>query len=549
MFKQKVVLGFVSSLSAIACDLQGVPSSPEADGQLQQAVYGVPGSTQPPAATKLRPGVGRLNLEGRPCVATLIHPRFAVGSSYECARFPKPFNDAQVTFTPADGSAAETFTIHDIRLIKNSYAIGNWMTDVALLELASPAPDTYPPSPIGMPPDPGAWVSSFGFGASGASGCATASDLQKRAIDWDLADPSYRVCWGDWGAPIFQGVSGGTGDLVGTILNPSALGNVARYRETLYQLMLDLSGGARYLSGTRREGPVLQTLVNTTTDDQCEGACLESRWCKAWNHSGTTCELLSYAGRWVPDATSSSGLRPLVDPDFSRKGNGSILNAVTTIGPQHCAAACQDLSTCKSWLFTPQSNTPDPDPEVWNKHLWPGRCNLYSGTGLGRQADPGRFSGMRLNRPSEIQLFGGTYKTAYGVVSDATCATRCSREAQCLAFTYFPENKRCELKDTINTSTGNMLAVSDFKRVYSLRGVNLEGDALGGDPARFGFYTPVPDTEEQCQRDCAADASCVAYVTRKQEYGRELECRLHSNVKFMLQNDAFNAGLRALLWQ
>jgi len=538
MFRYVLAFGLALSLGAVACNEHAGAGEGTALGRGEQPLFNGPTATSAPSPTTTRPGVGKLTLEGRTCVGTLIHPSFAVGSSNACALYPKPYNDATIALTPSGGTTPTVINISDVRLVKNSYQLGNLLTDVALLKLETPASAaSFPAYAIASTgPDDTQTVSSFGFGDFGTTSCTTTSDFKKRGITWSFGGPPYQVCWGDWGAPVFQGPIAGNGDLAGTIVHPSGIGNVVRYKETLYQLMLEMSGSS-YLSGSRREGIVHAAVPNVASPQTCESECLRDNVCKGWNYQGTMCSLLQYAGRWVPDASTASGLRPVVDSSFSR--TGSLLTSATITGAQGCAASCQAATDCQSWSFAPQTDVPDPNLAL---EFRPGTCNLYSNANA-RTAQDGKFTGLRLARPTFFELVGGTYKTAFGVVSDRTCAVRCERESRCLAFTYYPANKRCELKDLIPTPTFNPDAVSDFKRHASMPNVGLDGVALAD------WYAPSPNTAEQCQTDCAVDGTCTGYTVWKPSIGLELRCKLFSNVTVMYGSGAFDSGMRSLIWQ
>jgi hypothetical protein len=533
-------LGLPCALALPMC--KSVATDTMADAE--QGLYnGVGGATGVPAVNNSKTGVGMLDMAGRKCVGTLVHNRFVVTVGNYCLGFPVAAIDHTITFKDANGNSSSPYGF-DLAWMQKAVtypATGAdgavLQSDLAILHTTSEVAAAYAPATIASTlPSSGAAVSSYGFGDFGASSCSSVADGKKRGINWSWGAPPYRVCSGDWGAPVFDSAMP-LGEVVATVMHPNALGNLTRYREVIYEQMRYLlsvlagpDGNPDIVPATSRAGTVLSSLTGISSAKGCQTECLKNDACKAFNYTAGTsyCILLSYAGRWVPATGTSSGLRPLRDVGFRR--SGTLLSTGTQASAADCAAHCATNASCRSWSH----NNKDENASAL--------CTLNTDVGT-RQAAPTVTSGIKLARPTGISLSGGTYATITNVASDGACSNSCASDARCLAFTYYTSTKRCELKDVIPVPVATAQAVSDFKRGYAAPTSALAGTRIG-----YG-YTPDPAVPEKCQADCEANSDCAAYQTTGPSYATPMVCQLYSHVETQTSGGDARAGYKGLLWQ
>jgi V8-like Glu-specific endopeptidase len=517
--------------------------------------YNSAGSTTAPAVDNTVPGVGRIRLQHATCTGTLIHPRVVLSNS--CVQYPETGPGAKVSFTKNDGSVVDS-PINAISMVpSHSYANASTTTgsavietDLALILLESSVDPAISPIRIGSAyPSNGSAVTSYGYGGYGTTSCDAHADSKKRRLDWTWGAGPYRVCGEDAGAPVLLSATGGP-QIVATIAGPNTLGNVLYHREYIYEQIRrwlnappspDGDSSSHMVSGVTREGLNLGAVQSVSSPNACQDLCLADSACKAWSFSGTSCQLKSFPGRWVPTHRPAwSGLRPLVDFGRTRGPYAALLGgAVESNSAFDCAARCLENSSCQGWRHRSPIST--------DAGVTPGQCQLYSGVGQERQLSSTASSGLRPTTPADVNLAGGTYRTVSGLSNANSCATTCAGDGECVAFT-FTSSKSCELKNIIPDPVAGTGYTSNFKRAMTTPGHDSGG---GTTIENWGAITPA--LSEVCRTRCESNTSCKAYTYNVANFGREATCTLRGRSSArpftFVPNDGFVSGFKSLLWQ
>ncbi len=480
-------------------------------GQMEQAVYSTSGSA--PGQTLSRPEVGFFDTGAGSCTATLIHRRYALSAAH-CTGYPVPQPGASIAFKTTSGATAATAQLervwlHPIESLPTvtGYSGVDMNSDVTLVRTTADVPAAVPRMTIAANlPDPGSTVYTYGYGGFGVgadpvAGCTHGPDGNKRMISWPLGTKPYRVCPGDSGGPsIFDG------KLFGVTGNSVVLGNPMRFREGIYEVMRAWEG-KRWVTGTARKGNTFSTTANTADAGACEEICIGNASCKAWVRTGTTCSLQSSVGPWEPDDDSVSGIRPLVETDWTR--NGSTLQSTSAVSATHCAARCGLNADCAAYTFDPKASSSS-------------RCVLRSSTGTPTKS-AGKYSGVKQPYELNYDRYAGDY-LATTAASQTDCAQQCAKDWECLAYAH--TGSTCFMKNVYPAPVSSSGVRSTFKRSFALPGYYLLGEVISG----WNQVDVNPHLAETCRAGCEANSSCVAYSVIKPFYGARMKCTLLSSV-------------------
>ena len=199
---------------------------------------------------------------------------------------------------------------------------------------------------------------------------------------------------------------------------------------------------------------------------------------------------LGIAGQLAP-ATSFA-----YDRNTDRPGGDYTSSEVPGNDPRICASRCEIESQCLAW-----------------SHAAPGvlgpvaRCTLkntvpapVAANNVASDARPFEYN---TNRP------GSNYaEFDLQFAFPAQCATRCSGDAQCQAWTYVPPvaqgtPARCSLKNAVPA------AIYSFSAVSGVRSYEYDTDRPSGDYTNFD----LPNADPQlCAARCVSDAQCKAWT-------------------------------------
>jgi hypothetical protein len=525
MGRTEVWASYAAALSALGLSACSGPSGDDA-GVPERSVGSAAQPLVGASVTLERPEVGMLHAPGwgAGCTATLMHQRFIVSAAH-CVAYPVAHRNDRIQFTTQANELVDYIIDRawilppHLSLSADGAMHAKYDTQAALnADIYIGRLTRWVDSSVATPariatrfPSDGSTVSIFGYGSFGPEACSSDSDDSKRARNFVWGPPLYPICGGDSGGPVFDaGLPSGNQLTVNG--NDSGLGSLVHMRERLYEEMRKMlnwpSPPARWLIGSTRQAAVTATRT-AASPAACEDECIKDASCRAWNLDGSSCALMATIGPWVPSATATSGIRPIVEP--SRARGGELISTEPAISPHHCAALCGLNAECKSYSHNTSTS----------------RCSLFKSQ-MAPSANSSAASGIR--RPAEPSMSrSGTRMSESQEPSPQACETKCSQKFDCQSYTFsYVDNGTsgtCQLKyGAPAPQSAGVSFVSAMKRSIPLSETRIEGTVLRN------WYTPAPRLGDVCRADCESDTSCVAYNIADPAFGVPLRCQLLSSV-------------------
>jgi hypothetical protein len=237
MTGKNVCAAAMVSVLATACAIDDTGEQPIEELETSEVESEIFGGT----ATMARPELGRLNINGSTCSATLIDARHFVTAAhcFNYASFKRPTN---TTFTIERANGDYEYDVE--RVFSQGGQLG--ADDLAVGRLAVAVPSSVAiPASIGVLQPLNTWLTTMGYGCTDTQAAGT-----KRYREYFFTGGSSRtLCPGDSGGSVFSGQLTQNGPIVrihsGSVRNPSGLAlydihaDPVRFRNEL----LTLAGG------------------------------------------------------------------------------------------------------------------------------------------------------------------------------------------------------------------------------------------------------------------------------------------------------------------
>ncbi len=228
--------------------------------------------------------------------------------------------------------------------------------------------------------------------------------------------------------------------------------------------------------------------------------------------------------QWVPVAAYA------YDRNTDRPGGDYTSSEVPGNDPRLCAFRCEIENQCLAWGHA-APGIQGPAARCWLKNSVP------AAVALDNVASDIRPFEYNTDRP-------GSDYTNFDLQTPnpAMCATRCSGDAQCQAWTYVRPGvqgtlARCWLKNAVPPVTAAEFAVS------GVRSYEYDTDRAGGDYTNFDLQQADPSL---CATRCAGDAQCQAWTyVRPGVQGTAARCWLKNTVPPSVAADFAVSGVRA----